>query len=172
MCTAQNRQLGRHSDRLISLLLRCADHELLTHGLYRALFNGGGMSRVPELQGLSRTASDEDWEHYQGVLGCVRRLTTGEVSDRRRCGADDLLKLTSSSTLNLLDQLRTAEHRLVRSYHEICLLTIERDYRTFDISFRNMTENAQHQERVSKLLTTDLGAESRGAHLACPADPR
>ncbi|MEM7404330.1 MAG: hypothetical protein AAF458_03510 [Pseudomonadota bacterium] len=137
----------------MSLLLVVADRELLTHQVYSRLRDTTGEVGMRELYGLSSTASDEDWEHYHSALSCVERLASQAVDSAYKGSGVDATGPRDNSVTNLLWLLRTTEKQLVRSYREICRLTIEWDYRTFDMSFRNLNENAQHQQRVSDLLT-------------------
>lgn len=151
--------------KVVSLLLAVADHELLTHQIYRRLRDVTS-DDLPELSGLTHTASDEDWEHYHSVLSCARRLSSETLEDAQPYPPVDARGLSEYPVVDLLWLLRTTERQLVESYHEICRLTIERDYRTFDLSFRNLNENAQHQQRVSDLLSTGWARERRpGRHL-------
>ena len=154
------------AQRVVSLLLLAADHELLTHRVYRRLWEADGFDRLPKLHGLSRTASDEDWEHYHGVLACAKRLASDCVDDMRKASDIRTIERKRNSVVDLLYLLRKTEKHLVQSYHEICRLTIERDYRTFDLSFRYLTENADHQQCVSRLLTIGWDVQQRGARSA------
>ncbi len=144
------------SGHLFSLLLVAAKNELLTSAIYSQLRESAETDRIPGLLGLSQVASSEDRDHYHSILECIERLKAGQGS----CGSDATPlapRQPASRTLEgLLRMLREMEASSVKAYTEICQITLGCDYRIFDLSYRNLNNNMEHQSKVDDILTTGL----------------
>ena len=140
------------SRRIISLLIRAAKYELATHTLYTRLWRNGQNPELPDLSGVTLKAAAEDWTHYSDLMNRARFLAPAADLHDYAGTSREAASIPPRSVLPLLRGLQATERYLVYSYREICRLTIEFDYRTFDLSFRNLTDNQSHDERLRSLL--------------------
>lgn len=149
--------------------MRVADNEFLTHQIYACLKQRESFGRLSalklrELVQLFDTASTEDKDHYDEIIECVGRLK-GRILKRKNTSQHIFgFSEQRHKTQDLLSMLRVAEERLIHTYTEICKMTLECDFRTFDLSYRNLHENLHHQRLVVGILTSEfpLGKESSG----------
>ena len=150
-----------HQSELAELLNRVAINEMQTHLLYK-MFLSKADGRSSRLTPLIKSALAEDYLHFDEVNACLSRLdplTAAEHADNLslQISADDVAKLPKASVLKLL--CRT-EARSIALYNRICQMTLEVDYRTFDLAYRNMHENACHLDTMQRLLEVEHGAHA------------
>ncbi|MFT6255285.1 MAG: ferritin-like protein [Granulosicoccus sp.] len=156
MVFIENRQLSSdQSGLLVPLLLKVAGNELLTHRIYSSLKQNPTFEKVSEVSSLLQVAEFEDWEHYREIIDCIERLN-GDSSAIFDYVQDFPLGKRDHKVEDLLRLLRTTEESSVEAYMEICTMTLEHDFRTFDIAYRNLHENLHHHHLVVKVLTKGL----------------
>lgn len=150
------RSRPNRSQRVVSLLLSAARYELGTHSVYSYLRNVTRGPGSPSLSELYGQASAEDWTHYSDLVDRAKHLSDENVRYDPDTGFASTPTSNSRSALHLLQRLQATERYLVNAYREICRLTIEYDYSTFDLSFRNLTENQGHDQHLTALIPQGL----------------
>lgn len=141
---------------LLSLLLAAARNELITSAIYSQLVKSADIERIPGLLGLSQMACSEDRDHYHGIVECIDRFKAGQDSHSTHATVLGSWQLGSQKLENLLRVLRQMEASSVKAYREICQITLGCDYRIFDLSYRNLNNNMEHQSKVDDILTKGL----------------
>jgi ferritin-like protein len=147
------------NEQLLSLLFKAARNELLSYQIYAYLTQNPRWTPISNISHLIQVAEFEDWEHYREIINCIERLN-GDVNS--------MLKYTSKfqalkpwfTVHDCLALLRTTETVSVNAYTEMCMISMEYDYRVFDLSYRNLHENIQHQRVVTEALNNNLCIES------------
>ncbi|MEM9301532.1 MAG: ferritin-like domain-containing protein [Pseudomonadota bacterium] len=147
-------------------MAQVATAELATHSAYLRLSQLDDSEAPAGLAALSRTAQEEDMDHYRLMRAGLIRLRGVPVHPSHRFELEPWIQHRSLD--ELLRFVHSAEAALIRWYREICALTIELDYQIFDLAFRNLQENAHHQAGIANLLETPRSAQShhpvRGSH--------
>ena len=154
---------GDRMDHVLSLLLFVANNELLTHYIYSRLQDSPYSEKIPDLLGLSQTASAEDWQHYRAIVECIEHLRGDQfMPPLQSVALSRYRKQKRYGIEKLLRVLRVTEEASIHAYSEICSLTLERDYRTFDLCYQNLYENIYHQHSVIGLLKRQLPTDKVG----------
>jgi len=152
-------QANNRHERIIFLLAAVADNELHTHKLYSEFLASTYASSAPEVVGLFEQALDEDRDHFHAVAACLERLNAKSVEKNSPIEAPKDHKLSLNTLKLLFKTLHEIEAFSVKAYSEICCMTLEYDYRTFDLSYRNMNENMHHLNTITDILTTPQYSE-------------
>ena len=109
---------------------------------------------APSFVKLCQMASNEDRGHFDDILECIGRLNGKLIKTQPCLGVSRKLKPRQSSIKKILKLLYKTEATSVKTYREVCNIALEHDYRIFDLCYRNMQENIQHQDIVSDMLIT------------------
>ncbi|MCH2157426.1 MAG: hypothetical protein MK096_01425 [Oleiphilaceae bacterium] len=141
--------------RLLTLLNLIANNEIRTHLLYSELIKRHAchVGRDQHLLSCFHTALTEDKDHYQCIEHCIELIQGPEAPTKTRNKHYPSTQLKSSFS-KLLKSLYLSEASSVQAYSEICTMTLEKDYRLFDLAYRNMHENIVHLDAVEEALNT------------------
>lgn len=139
---------------MIHLLSLVAENEVRTQHLYARIlmFQDSPGSALRNLIPHFEEASAEDKDHYHAIRECMFRLRGKGFG--KRITAQRALPLTAGQQRlhELLALLHQTEASSIRAYSELCSITLEQDYRVFDLSYRNMHDNMLHHELVGEAL--------------------
>ncbi len=156
-----DRQSSNEStQQLVNLLNDTAQNEMLTHRLYRAYIDVD--NSIPDtFLALFQQAVEEDQLHFHAIASCIERLGIKEsnvpLMDSQKYQKE--FELISSDSL--LCALCRSETFSIQAYSQICAMTIEQDYRTFDLSFQHLHENVTHLDMVKRLMEKSSTSVSR-----------
>lgn len=147
------RKAGR-AESVTMLLRKVASNEIRTHYFYSILLrkHGALIESNPTFTHLLEEASKEDVSHYHAINECIfQKHGTLDFANPKDTifGYSRQIK---NSLVKLLKNLCLIEASSVQAYAELCALTLEYDYRIFDLSYRNMHENILHLELVNDAL--------------------
>lgn len=140
---------GDRSEQLLSLLLSVAESELLACRLYSDMLKEMNLS--PVLIDLCRGALIETQAHCHSITECIERLNGSESAERKQ----NKLSPITLGFYHLLNVLYKTESFSVQTYIEICTLSLEYDYRIFDLSYRNLHEKNHYQNQIKNMLTAE-----------------
>lgn len=163
--TSLQRQAPGGERTLTSLLTSLALVERQTQALY-----GAYLQRAKSLPGLTRSALrralSEDRLHCAELKICLRQRPSNP-SREQRLDHDPAWappRTRERAPGSILVSLRRGEQYAVQIYSRVCALTLEYDYRLFDLAFRNLQDNLQHLEFINELSAQGhTGAPGPGA---------
>ncbi|MEM9530435.1 MAG: ferritin-like domain-containing protein [Pseudomonadota bacterium] len=142
-------------------LNQAAKAELVTHQAYRKLRR----QALPDLSGLQtliERADLEDSRHYEQILADLERLNKHTDADPAPVTPIFEPMYIPDSVPEILDRLRQVELSLIRAYKQICTLSLDLDYRVFDLAFRNLQDNSIHLSTIDRMLAA-VGAPATQA---------
>ena len=139
------------SEKLLSLLSSVASNELVTHNVYSRLQQSHLVSEYGGFDHQLQDIMKEDQEHYRDVMKTIERLN-GDASSLNHQNHVIELMTHRQTIAELLKILCRIEASSVNAYSDICQLTLENDFRTFDIAYRNLYANIAHHNAAAKLL--------------------
>ncbi|MEM7251910.1 MAG: hypothetical protein AAF493_10835 [Pseudomonadota bacterium] len=144
--------VSTRSAQLSALLARVAKGEHLTHQIYGRIVLSGRAEQIPGLIACAGVASLEDEKHYRSVLSSLSRLASAGAGAPAAGDSVAWFESEDDSLTGLLRLVRRIEGELVRVYSEICALSLEFDYRVFDLAFCHLHDNAAHEGLLRDVL--------------------
>lgn len=159
------KQPAERSAQLLMLLCAAANSESLTQALYGQFLESPICDSQCNTQ-LLRLASSEDKLHFEAIDECIHRL---DKSGKQLANAKPMSNSNWQSPLaeqHLLTTLGSIEARSVQLYTQICALSMEFDYKIFDISYRNMHNNMLHMNTLQAMHRNRKTIESKPRVLA------
>lgn len=139
--------LEDHTQQLLSLLLVAVESECLSSHLYYLLLNELTVLTPTLAKGLQISLVETN-KHYEDILKTIRRLG-GFPRSKRVATHFSSMKLEPRQLVSMLYE---SDAFLVATYTDICTLTVEYDYKTFDLSYRNLSEKTHHLTQIKSIL--------------------
>lgn len=153
----------RHSAKLVALMKQAAALEIRSTDLYQKLARHLSEDREAHQETTKActwlAATEEDAQHFSDVEQWLQNLPQPVAVNKAA-----ILNHKHHRPANfgsLIEQLQFIEQGAIRSYSQICQLTLEQDYKAFDLAYRNMQENIVHLGEV-----LELADSARQAHYA------
>ena len=163
--TSLQRQGPGGERTLTALLSSLALVERQTQALY-----GDYLQRAKSLPGITRAALrralSEDRLHCAELKICLRQRPSNLSREHRldHGPAWAPARTPERAPGSILVCLGRGEQHAVQIYSRVCALTLEYDYRLFDLAFRNLQDNLQHLEFINELSAQGhTGAPGPGA---------
>lgn len=150
-------EAGIDVKELVKLLIKNAGSEMSTYYHYNLLrFNLIGIEGE-SLKEIVEIAKTEDKNHYEALATRIYELG-GELPDdlsafykNASCPPANLPK-DKNNTIEIIRILRDAERCAMSGYNEICKLTYNKDFRTYDLSLAILHEETEHESWFSEFL--------------------
>jgi ferritin-like protein len=153
----QIRMRGVDVDRLVDLLIDAAGAEFTTYYYYTILrmYLAGN----EDYKEICEDARLEDRAHFELVTPRIYELGGSIPRDIRqfadRAGCPDAYLPNDPTPTNILTVLLEAERCAIRTWSEICDLTLGKDPRTYDIASRIVQEEIEHEAWFIELLSRE-----------------
>ena len=159
----QMRARGVNVDELIKKLVAAAGAEFTTYYYYTLLrMHLAGKEDYKE---ICEDARLEDRAHFELVTPRIYELGGGIPRDIRDfadlSGCPDAYLPKKPTAESILLVLLEAERCAVRTWNEICDLTLGKDPRTYDIASRIVQEEIEHEAWFIELLSMERDGEIR-----------
>ncbi len=159
----QMRARGVNVDELIKKLVAAAGAEFTTYYYYTLLrMHLAGNEDYKE---ICEDARLEDRAHFELVTPRIYELGGGIPRDIRDfadlSGCPDAYLPKKPTAESILLVLLEAERCAVRTWNEICDLTLGKDPRTYDIASRIVQEEIEHEAWFIELLSMERDGEIR-----------
>ena len=151
------RDNGVNVEELVNLLIKNAGSEMSTYYHYNLLrsnligIEGEGLKEIVDI------AKNEDRNHYEALSTRIYELG-GELPDNlsvfyqnASCPPANLPK-DKNNVIEIIRVLRDAERCAMAGYNEICKLTYNKDFRTYDLSLAILHEETEHESWFSEFL--------------------
>lgn len=148
---------GVDVEKLLKLLIKNAGSEMSTYYHYNLLrsnligIEGEGLKEIVDI------AKTEDKNHYEALCTRIYELG-GELPDdlsefykNASCPPAHLPK-DRNNTIEIIRTLRDAEQCAMAGYNEICKITFDKDFRTYDLSLAILHEETEHESWFSEFL--------------------
>lgn len=141
---------GYTQDSLIRVLKEAAFFELKTCSLYSAL-SSKDIASCSEIIKLAKASKKEDWRHFLSLNNQVSHIDNDSTISANYFLKKHSKKLKQQHTTeqSLLQELKATEFNAIDQLQKICSMTLEHDYKTFDLSYSILNENINHQDEVS-----------------------
>ncbi len=159
----QIRMRGVDVERLIDLLIDAAGAEFTTYYYYTILrmYLAGN----EDYKEICEDARLEDRAHFELVTPRIYELGGTIPRDIRefadRAGCPDAYLPDDPTPVNILTVLLEAERCAIRTWSEICDLTLGKDPRTYDIASRILQEEIEHEAWFIELLSKERDGVTR-----------
>jgi len=140
-----------HQQLVLQKLFKILNYELLTSQIYLELGKDTQYSENSDLHSLSIRALEEDETHCRLISRSINRYVE-ELNVDNPSPNEQQFHLDQYSISDKIKLLQRTETLLVKAYHNLCALTIENDYRMFDLAFCNGIENANHVESLNSFF--------------------
>ena len=157
---------GLNVKALIEKLIDAAGAEFTTYYYYTILrMHLAGNEDYKEIREDARL---EDRAHFELITPRLYELGAGLPRDIRdfadRAGCPDAYLPRQATPKNILTVLLEAERCAIRTWNEICDLTLGKDPRTYDMASRILQEEIEHEAWFIELLSfeRDGRASPRG----------
>ena len=159
----QMRARGVNVDELIKKLVAAAGAEFTTYYYYTLLrMHLAGNEDYKE---ICEDARLEDRAHFELVTPRIYELGGGIPRDIRDfadlSGCPDAYLPKKPTAESILLVLLEAERCAVRTWNEVCDLTLGKDPRTYDIASRILQEEIEHEAWFIELLSMERDGEIR-----------
>ena len=143
---------GLDVDALVEKLIDAAGAEFMTYYYYTILrMHLAGKDDYKE---ICEDARIEDRSHFELIMPRAYELGGGLPADIRtfadRAGCPDAYLPKEPTATNILTVLLEAERCAVRTWNEICDLTLGKDPRTYDMASRILQEETEHSPKPSE----------------------
>ncbi len=153
----QIRMRGVDVDHLVNLLIDAAGAEFTTYYYYTILrMHLAGQEDYKE---ICEDARLEDRSHFELVTPRIYELGGSIPRDIRefadRAGCPDAYLPDDLTPANILTVLLEAERCAIRTWSEVCDLTLGKDPRTYDIASRILQEEIEHEAWFLELLSKE-----------------
>lgn len=137
-------------DSLIRVLKQAAFFELKTCSLYSALACED-IASCSEIIELAKASKKEDWDHFLLINKQLNTIDSDSTisADYFLTHNSKKLKQQHITEQSLLRELKATEFNAIDRLQKICSMTLEHDYKTFDLSYSILNENVNHQDEVS-----------------------
>lgn len=153
----------RHSAKLVALMKQVAALEIRSTDLYQKLARYIHEDQEAHREAAQActwlAATQEDAQHFNDVEQWLQNLPQPVAVNKTAILNHKNHRPASFDSL--IKQLQFIEQGAIRSYAQICQLTLEQDYKAFDLAYRNMQENIVHLDGV-----LELADSTRQAHYA------
>lgn len=137
---------------LVELMQQAADLETKSALLYKKLnFIGAYSWHQNEVPWY--VAFEEDQAHASAVRNWLE-TNTQSMPEQNWVTLD----FENSSLEKQLSELASIERSSIQTYTQICKQSIEKDYKLFDIAYRNMQENIIHLNQISSVFRLNMHA--------------
>ncbi|MGH9340420.1 MAG: DNA protection during starvation protein [Acidobacteriota bacterium] len=151
----QLRARGLNVEDLSEKLIDAAGAEFTTYYYYTILrMNLAGNEDYKE---ICEDARLEDRAHFELITPRLYELGSGLPRDIRefadRAGCPDAYLPDDPTAVNILEVLLEAERCAIRTWSEICDLTLGKDPRTYDMASRILQEEIEHEAWFIELLS-------------------
>lgn len=143
---------GNRLEPLLSSLLAVNESERLICSLYTALLNQA-KDQTSELILVFRDALKDAQQRYDAITECYQRLS-GKYIEKKQ-SSPSLIRLRAD---HLLKMLSDADVLLMQEYTDICTLSMDYDYRIFDLSYRNLYEKTHHLDRIRQVMRKETSS--------------
>lgn len=151
------KESGIDLDELLKLLITNAASEISTYFHYNLLRANLIGLEGETLKEIVETAKEEDKNHYEALFTRIYELG-GELPDSLKnfydmasCASAHLPE-EKNNTIEIIKVLRDAERCAMAGYNEICKLTYNKDFRTYDLSLAILHEETEHESWFSEFL--------------------
>lgn len=147
---------------LAEIVKHTAEHEWYTSCLYLAFTSNNLVQKSSALCAMAKKACEEDQQHYLVLKNHCHSLQKGSLQKKYSTTPLSMKStmpaktMDTASTHSLLEQLKKAESISIDYQKQICSMTIEHDYQTFDLVYSLLNENIQHEDSIAFLLTQHL----------------
>jgi ferritin-like protein len=146
---------------LVEKLIDAAGAEFTTYYYYTILrMNLAGHEDYKE---ICEDARLEDRAHFELITPRIYELSGSIPRDIRtfadRSGCPDAFLPEENSAENILTVLLEAERCAIRTWSEICDLTLGKDPRTYDLASRILNEEIEHEAWFIELLAMERNGE-------------
>ena len=154
---------GLDVDALVEKLIDAAGAEFTTYYYYTILrMHLAGKEDYKE---ICEDARIEDRSHFELITPRIYELGGGLPRDVRtfadRAGCPDAYLPKQATATNILTVLLEAERCAVRTWNEICDLTLGKDPRTYDMASRILQEETEHEAWFIELLSMERDGVAR-----------
>lgn len=149
------------SQSSLALLVHMIRHEQSTRFLYAALLCHPEIAQSPQ-RDYFKQALEEDAAHVDELTDQLDPKVRQQLMSNSEhiqytalpaTSATDLCQpLAASGNEDILQQLYQSELAAVGACRRLCTLTLEQDYRLFDLAYRHLQENLLHLETAADLL--------------------
>ncbi len=159
----QIRMRGVDVDRLVNLLIDAAGAEFTTYYYYTILrmYLAGN----EDYKEICEDARLEDRAHFELITPRIYELGGSIPRDIRefadRAGCPDAYLPDDPTPTNILTVLLEAERCAIRTWSEICDLTLGKDPRTYDMASRILQEEIEHEAWFIELLSRERDGVAR-----------
>ncbi len=148
---------GLNVEQLIEKLIDAAGAEFTTYYYYTLLrMHLAGHEDYKE---ICEDARLEDRSHFELITPRIYELGGGLPRDIRtfadRAGCPDAYLPKKPTATSILTVLLEAERCAVRTWNEVCDLTLGKDPRTYDIASRILQEEIEHEAWFIELLSME-----------------
>ncbi len=153
----QIRAKGVDVEKLLELLIDAAGAEFTTYYYYTILrmYLAGN----EDYKEICEDARLEDRAHFELITPRIYELGGGIPKDIRdfadRSGCPDAYLPDDPTPTNILTVLLEAERCAVRTWSEVCELTLGKDPRTYDMAARILNEEVEHEAWFIELLSKE-----------------
>lgn len=153
----QIRARGVDVEKLIDLLIDAAGAEFTTYYYYTILrmYLAGN----EDYKEICEDARLEDRAHFELITPRIYELGGSIPKDIRefadRAGCPDAYLPDDPTPTNILTVLLEAERCAIRTWSEVCDLTLGKDPRTYDMASRILQEEIEHEAWFIELLSKE-----------------
>jgi ferritin-like protein len=154
---------GLNIEELREKLIDAAGAEFTTYYYYTILrMHLAGKEDYKE---ICEDARLEDRSHFELITPRIYELGAGLPRDIRefadRAGCPDAYLPANPTTVEILTVLLEAERCAIRTWNEICDLTLGKDPRTYNLASRILQEEIEHEAWFIELLSMERDGVSR-----------
>lgn len=154
---------GLNIEELREKLIDAAGAEFTTYYYYTILrMHLAGKEDYKE---ICEDARLEDRSHFELITPRIYELGGGLPRDIRdfadRAGCPDAYLPTDANAVEILTVLLEAERCAIRTWNEVCDLTLGKDPRTYEIASRILQEEIEHEAWFIELLSMERDGVAR-----------
>lgn len=159
----QARSRGVDVEQLVEKLIDAAGAEFTTYYYYTILrmYLAGN----EDYKEICEDARLEDRAHFELITPRIYELGGSIPKDIRefadRAGCPDAYLPDDPTPANVLTVLLEAERCAIRTWNEVCDLTLGKDPRTYELASRILNEEIEHEAWFIELLSRERDGESR-----------
>lgn len=154
---------GLDIEELREKLIDAAGAEFATYYYYTILRMH--LAGKEDFKEICEDARIEDRSHFELIMPRIYELGGGLPRDIRefadRAGCPDAYLPANPSASEILTVLLEAERCAIRTWNEICDLTLGKDPRTYDLASRILQEEIEHEAWFIELLSMERDGVAR-----------
>lgn len=159
-----------HSASLIELIRNLAEAERHTHELYQACLPLA--PTLPHRLGDAlRDALHEDQRHARALRQSLMRLDDDGLLEVNASVVTHASVVRACRMHGVFETLAYLEAVTVRAYSQVCMTTLNSDYRLFDVAYSNMQDNLEHLEIIGQITAQRCGHRVAGSMSETPGSP-